>query len=260
MLGRDFTKADHFIQEKALELVESEGEDLIVTYDNLFKMYFESIWSVNSIRKRFSTFGERFNCMQDEIQKDLYYQMLFDLISFYNIGNANQLYRSISDEWIVSNIFSLEARRSNNGSLSAFYYIQFFFHALQSHEHSEELWHLMFLNTFQFVPYPFQKSDVILWISKFNDSDNQLKTFYDYAIKVSKDFYKGTYMGRDEFVELMRQESDYFHRLSDEKKDEYLEYMKEVKDIMSECELCVQKQLKYGTVEMEFDGVLGLAI
>lgn len=260
MQGRDFTEANDILFEKALECIESKGEDSIITYDSLFKMYFESIWSVKWVRNRFSLFAEQLNCTKDKQSEALFYQMLFDMITFYNVGNANQLYRIATDEWLVSNVFSVENRMSNNSNLSAFLYTQFFAAMLEELEEKSELTHVMFLNVFLFMAYPEREVNFLNFVRSFTEKEDELGRFYEYALKVSKDFYRGKYMEKNEFIKIMEQEAYYFLSLSESRQEIYLEYIRQVKYIISECAICADRQKNYGLVETDFDCMLECAI
>ena len=250
MRGRDFSPLDKILCEDALTFLELKGEDSILVHNKLSEMYFESVWKVEGVRKKFRFFYEQFTNGSDSVSEELYYQMIFDLISFYNVGNANQLYKMAKAEWIISSVFSIEKRRNNNRNLSAFLYIQYFYDQIKN---SDELRHLLFANGFIFACYPFREEEFLDICKKYSQEKGDFWSFIDYAIKVTSNFYKGIIVEKETYKKMMVQEAEYFLNMPKEKRSMYMQYIEKLGYIINECENCANRQKNYGLVDTELD-------
>ncbi|HAU86069.1 MAG TPA: hypothetical protein DCW90_11405 [Lachnospiraceae bacterium] len=250
MRGRDFSPLNEILSKDALTCLEMKGEDSILVHNKLSEMYFESVWNVKEVRKKFQYFYEQLIPGNDSVSKELYNQMIFDLITFYNIGNGNQLYKTATAEWIVFSVFSIEKRRTNNRNLSAFLYIQYFYNLI---DNSEELRHLLFANCFIFGCFPFRKEELEEFCKKCCQDKEEFWSFIDYAIKVTSDFYQGTIQDKEILKELMIQEAQYFLSMPKEKYSIYMQYIEKLSHIVYECEYSAYRQKNYGLVDTELD-------
>lgn len=256
MIGRDFTSTEEFLCDDAWQFLQTRGEDSFVVHNSLSKMYFESIWNVDEIQKMIQSYAKTFQVDDGAEQESYFYQMLFDLVSFYNMGNANQLYNVSIGQWEESDIFENNLQRTNNMNISAFLYVEYFYSLLSECQDSFRLRHLMFVNSFVFGKGQMEETDFLNKLDCLIDNEDLYWSFYNYAKIITADFYFGTTVEKSVFREFVQEEVLYFRTISKDELKKYMQYIKQTKCVIEECETCADRQNNYGLVETEFKGLM----
>lgn len=193
------------------------------------------------------------NCFMND-----YHQIMFDIISFYNLGNANQLYRTMTGEWKVFPLFQ-KNRRRNNQFLSAVWYIGSFLELANAMEaDSVKLGHLLFLNALIITGDFVNCNELIGMTQKISDSIGELEGFCEYAVIMGNGFISR--ISNLGVVNFIRKEIDYLLALPKTVRQNYFLYTKHIGMLIKECENCADRQKNYGITECEFDEVLEMVI
>lgn len=259
MRGKDFTEFKFFLSDEATNYLETKGADSFIVHNCLSKMYFESIWNLNGIKQRLAFDGGQLGVTKEDCL-NLYYQMLFDIVSFYDIGNANKFYSMLHGKWFFAELFS-NNHTYNNQFLSATMYVYYFLDFIKNLDDiGSEVRHILFMNAVMLVECDIEKDKFLKFLNTLIDNKDKIEEFYWYSIEVSKAFFTGTIVSAEKFVSYIVGEAQYCLARNHEQFAVYQRYMKHTGIIIRECELCANRQNNYGLTEMEFEDVLEAVI
>lgn len=258
--GRDFTTMDVFLTKEAAECLDTRGAASFKVHDLLSKMYFEDIWNSAVIREKLNVFANALFVCKNEKEQDYFYQMLFDIISFYNMGNANQLFQSSQGTWRTWDKLSGEKCR-NNQFLSAIYYLNYFFEflsnmQLEDDELYQELRHVLFLNLTLFLKHFTTQEEFEQSIRQISNQIDVIATFYDYTEEIEQSFINSVLMSKNEFIYFLKEEANCILELTEEERALYYRYVKLVSTIIEYCELYASRQSIYGIIETDIQDIL----